>query len=246
MTSADLSGASSPDRDAGCAGEASGGAEGFTGRALRRDAQRNREAIMTAAREVFGEQGLDAPLEQIARRAGVGIGTLYRRFPTRIKLLDAILTSAVQAHIDAADEALAMTDPWEGFVHYLVRTGELQAADRGINDMMSMRMPQAATAERLKVRMYEQLVRVVRRAQQSGQLRADFAAEDLALVTWANTRIMEATAAVAPDAWRRHLGLLLDAFRAERAHELPAPPLTPRQVYRAMVSLGTRCTGRPG
>jgi AcrR family transcriptional regulator len=212
---------------------------------LRADAQRNREAILAAAREVFAEQGIDAPLEEIARRAGVGIGTLYRRFPTRLDLVDAILTGAVEQHVEAAETALAMSDPWDGFVYYLEATGRLQAADRGINDMMSMRLPRAARAEAVKKRMIELAGKIIGRAQDSGQLRADVTPEDLAFLAWANGRIVEATHGVAPQAWRRHLALLLDGFRADRAHELPVPALTPRQVYRAMLSLGTRCTGQP-
>jgi AcrR family transcriptional regulator len=94
-------------------------------RRLRRDAQRNRDAILAAARQVFPEQGLEAPLEEIARRAGVGIATLYRRFPTRTELLDAVLAPAVQEHVDAAEQALAMDDPWEGFAFYLERSCRL-------------------------------------------------------------------------------------------------------------------------
>ena len=128
------------------------GAEATRGRAacprLRADARRNREAVLVAARQVFAELGLDAPLEEIARRAGVGIGTLYRRFPTRLDLVDAILTGAMEAIVRAAEEALAMADPWEGFVHYLEETGRLQATDRGINDMISMRLPRAARPRR--------------------------------------------------------------------------------------------------
>jgi AcrR family transcriptional regulator len=212
---------------------------------LRADAMRNREAVVAAARQVFAEAGLDAPLEEIARRAGVGIGTLYRRFPSRLDLVDAILTSAVEAHVRVADEALAIADPWEGFVHFLTEALRLQASDRGLNDMMSMRLPRATQAEAAKRRFFEAQAEIISRAQRSGELRADVTPEDLALLVWATTRIVEATDGVAADAWQRHLGLLLDGFRADRARPLPVPPLTPRQVYRAMLSLGTRCTGAP-
>jgi AcrR family transcriptional regulator len=215
-------------------------------RPLRRDAQRNRDAIVAAAGEVFGEEGLQAPLEAIARRAGVGIGTLYRRFPTRVDLLDAVLTDTVQAHVDAAEQALAMDDPWEGFAFYLERTCELQAANRR-GDVLSMRLERATAMEAARNRLFELSLEVIGRAQASGRLRADLTPEDLAFVLWGNARVMEATAAAgSPDAWRRHLGFLLDGFRAERASELPVPALTPRQVYRAMVTLGRRCTGEPG
>jgi AcrR family transcriptional regulator len=213
-------------------------------RRLRRDAQRNYDAILTAARQVFCDHGLEAPLEEIARRAGVGIATLYRRFPSRVELLDAILADTLQAHVEVAERALATDDPWDGFVAYLEETGRLQAADRGLNDAMGMRFPRATATEAAKTRLFEVVAQVVARAQRSGQLRADLTQEDLALVTWANTRIIQAgQAAGVPDAWRRHLGFLLDGFRAERAHPLPQPPLSPRQVYRAMLVLGRRSAG---
>ena len=212
-------------------------------RRLRRDAQRNRDAILVAAREVFPEQGLEAPLEEIARRAGVGIATLYRRFPTRTELLDAVLAPAVQEHVDAAEQALAMDDPWEGFAFYLERSCQLEASDRGLNDIMSMRLPRATAVEAAKRRLYRLTRELVVHAQQAGRLRADVTQEDLVFLHWANTRILQATrAAGAPDAWRRHLGLLLDGFRADCAHPLPEPPLSPRQVYRAMLTLGASCT----
>jgi AcrR family transcriptional regulator len=213
-------------------------------RPLRRDARRNRDAIVAAARQVFCDHGLEAPLEEIARRAGVGIATLYRRFPSRVELLDAVLADTVQAHVEAAEQALAMDDPWDGFVHYLEQTCRLQAADRGLNDVMGMRFPRATATEAAKARLFELVGQVVQRAQENGQLRADLTLEDLALVTWANTRILPACrAAGAPDAWRRHLGFLLDGFRAERASPLPQPSLSPRQVHRAMVTLGRRSAG---
>jgi AcrR family transcriptional regulator len=213
-------------------------------RRLRRDAQRNRDAILAAARQVFCDHGLEAPLEEIARRAGVGIGTLYRRFPSRVELLDAVLADTVQAHVDAAEQALATDDPWEGFACYLEETCRLQAANRGLNDAMGMRFPRATAVEAAKARLFELVGELVRRAQASGQLRSDLTLEDLAFLNWANARILQAgRAAGAPDAWRRHLGFLLDGFRAERAHPLPQPPLSPRQVHRAMLTLGRRSAG---
>jgi AcrR family transcriptional regulator len=213
-------------------------------RRLRRDARRNRDAIVAAARQVFCDHGLEAPLEQIARQAGVGIATLYRRFPNRAALLDAVLTDNLQAHIKVAEQALAMDDPWDGFAFYLERSCRLQAADRGLNDVMGMRFPRATAVEAAKARLFEVVGQVVDRAQQSGQLRADLTLEDLAYLNWANSRILPAVrAAGAPDAWQRHLGLLLDGLRAERAHPLPQPPLSVRQVHRAMVTLGRRSAG---
>jgi AcrR family transcriptional regulator len=213
-------------------------------RRLRRDARRNRDALVEAARQVFCDHGLEAPLEQIARQAGVGIGTLYRHFPNRAALLDAVGSDHLQSHIDVAEQALAADDPWDGFAFYLEQSCRLQAADRGLNDVMGMRFPRATATEAAKTRLYELVGRVVDRAQQSGQLRPDVTLEDLAFLNWANARILPAVrAAGAPDAWQRHLGLLLDGFRADRANPLPQPPLSPRQVHRAMVTLGRRSAG---
>ena len=213
---------------------------------LRRDAQRNRDAILVAARQVFCELGLEAPLEEIARQAGVGIATLYRRFPNRTALLDAVLADTVEAHITVAERALATDDPWDGFAFYLEQSCRLQAADRGLNDVMGMRFPRATAVEAAKTRLFDLVAQVVDRAQQSGQLRADITMEDLAFLNWANARILPAVrAAGAPDAWRRHLGWLLDGFRADRAHPLPVPPLSPPQVHRAMLTLGRRSAGDP-
>jgi AcrR family transcriptional regulator len=220
------------------------GSAGAPARPLRRDARRNRDAILAAARQVFCDHGLEAPLEEIARRAGVGIGTLYRRFPSRVELLDAVLAETVQAHVAAAERALAIDDPWDGLASYLEETCRLEAANRGLNDAMGMRFPRATTVEAAKARLFDLVKQVVTRAQESGQLRADLTLEDLALVTWANARILQAgRAGGAPDAWRRHLAFLLDGFHAERAHPLPQPPMSPAQVHRAMHNLGRRSAG---
>src|ERR1700737_4909484 len=110
---------------------------GEMGRPLRRDAQRNRELLVAAAREVFAQRGVDVALDEIARRAGVSIGTLYNRFPTRAALVEAVFVDRLEAVVALGEEALLMADPWEGFVHCLQGICELQAADRGYNDVAS-------------------------------------------------------------------------------------------------------------
>jgi hypothetical protein len=168
-------------------------------------------------------------------------------FPSRVELLDAVLAEALQAHIEVAERALAMEDPWEGFCFYLEETCRLQATDRGLNDAMGMRFPRTPALEAARGRLFDLGGQLIARAQQAGQLRPDITHEDLALVTWANARVPQAVrAAGAPDAWRRHLGFLLDGFRADRATPLPEAPLSPRQVYRAMLVLGRRSAGITG
>jgi AcrR family transcriptional regulator len=207
---------------------------------LRKDAQRNRAALLDAARTAFAQEGLDAALEGIARRAGLAIGTLYRHFPTRMDLVAAIVAEKKRAWIKAAETAVALEPAWDGLTFFLERVCELQAGDRAFNDIASMRFPYARGIETARKRAYDLGRRIVERAQAEGSLRPDVTAEDLTFIFWAHARISEATHAIDPDAWRRYLALTLDGLRATAAHPLPAPPLRPRQVLRAQLHLGRR------
>ncbi|MFI9202349.1 TetR/AcrR family transcriptional regulator [Streptomyces sp. NPDC053048] len=208
-----------------------------TGRPLRRDAQRNRDAIVAAARTAFAEQGISTSLEGIARRAGVAIGTLYRHFPRRLDLMRAIFDDKLEECVRAGERALTVPDAWEAFTGFLERLCELQAADRGLNDLLSMTFSCDWTTEAHE-RIQELFRRVVARAHHDGRLRKDVTAEDLALLVWSHTRVIEATRTSAPNAWRRHLALTLDGFRADRAHPLPEPPMAASEVRDAMAALG--------
>jgi AcrR family transcriptional regulator len=207
-------------------------------RPMRSDARRNRDGLLCAARVAFAEHGLDAPLEHVAREAGVSIGTLYRHFPARIDLVQAVFTESLTGLLEAAERAAAMDDAWAGFCMYVESMCELQADDRGLNDLAGIRLPNSACLDAIQQRIGQLGVTVVERAQRQGRLRPDVTPEDLAFVTWSHGRIAEATKGIAPQAWRRHLHLVLDGFRAHRASPLPEPPLTRTQLYRAMVRLG--------
>lgn len=206
----------------------------------RADARRNRAALLDAARVAFAEEGLDAALEGVARRAGLAIGTLYRHFPTRMDLVGAIIVEKKRAWIRAAETALVMKPAWDGLTFFLERVCELQAGDLAFNDIASMRFPYAPGIEAARKRAYDLSRRIVERAQAEGSLRPDITAEDLVFIIWAHSRVSEATHAVDPNAWRRYLALTLDGFRATAAHPLPAPPLRPRQVLRAQLLMGRR------
>ncbi|MFJ9350001.1 TetR/AcrR family transcriptional regulator [Streptomyces sp. NPDC101237] len=206
-------------------------------KALRRDAQRNRDAIVAAARTAFAEQGLDASLEGVARAAGVAIGTLYRHFPRRLDLVEELFTAKFTELLATAEEAAAMDDAWEGFCHYLEKLCQLQACDRAFNDLASARLPVHALGRGMFERSQERAAQIFRNAQEQGVLRPDVTPQDIAFVIWSQAGIIRATRAVAPQAWRRHLHLLLDGFRARCAHELPEPPLTTRQVDQTLTTL---------
>jgi AcrR family transcriptional regulator len=207
-------------------------------RELRTDARQNRDALLRAARQAFALRGLDAALEQIARDAGVSIGTLYRHFPSRIDLVQAVFTDRLEQLLAAAERAEAMPDAWAGLRLYIEARCELQVSDRGFDDLAGVRLPSSSCIDAIQDSILRLGVAIVERAQRQGTLRPDITAEDLAFVTWSQGRIAEATRDIAPNAWRRHLHLILDAFRADRASPLTEPPLTRDELYRAMVRLG--------
>jgi len=203
----------------------------------RRDAVERHDKLIAAAQREFAAQGVDASLEKIARDAGVAIGTLYRHFPTRVDLLMAAFQPRLQEFLDGATKALEMDDPWEGFVYYLENLFRVQAGDRGFNDFLSRRFTDNAETERIHDQMCRQIEDVLTRAQEAGEARPDITQADIVNLIWSNGRIIDATSATAPNAWRRYLYLMLDAYRAERAHPIPEPPMTDEQLYDAMVHL---------
>ena len=142
-------------------------------RPLRRDAQRNRTAVLDAARQVFTRHGLQAPLEWIAREAGVGISTLYRHFPTRVDLIEAVGLDTLDDWISTAQHALTFPDPWAGLVYYLEEICRRQTEDRGFTDIASTRFPDKERIEDGLRRAHELSTQIVARARQTGQLRDD-------------------------------------------------------------------------
>jgi AcrR family transcriptional regulator len=202
-------------------------------RALRSDAADNRRRIVAAARAVFAERGLDAPLDEIARRADVGRATLHRRFPTRDALVAAAFEDRMAEYAEAAEAALRERDPWSGFRGFVERVCAMQARDRGARDVLTMSFPHAKGLEEVRDRAYRDFVELIRRAQAAGQLRADFVPEDLVMLQMANAGLIRGLGEHAPSAWRRFVALVLDGCRTGAAHPLPAAP-TPARVYRAM------------
>jgi AcrR family transcriptional regulator len=203
-----------------------------TGRPLRQDAARNRERLVLAAREVFRHKGLDASLEEIAREAGVAIGTLYNRFPTRGELVDAALGPLALQAVEQAERAADAEDPWQGFVTLIQDTCTLFADDRGYADVYRSRVADTPVITAAQERLGVLKATVMGRAKRAGVIRADLEGTDLTLITWAVVGIIDATRTSAPDAWRRHLALLLDGLHPEAAHPLPAP-ITRAQLMNA-------------
>jgi AcrR family transcriptional regulator len=208
---------------------------------LRRDAQRNRDAILVAAQSVFGERGLDAGVDEIARRAGVGMGTLYRRFPHKDDLIAAIFEQRLAELAAVAEAALHDPKPWDGLVRVLAAVGELQAANRGFKDILAhtLRREGALTPVRLRVRRLN--AELVERAQQAGVLRDDITPEDITVFLLSLCVVVDTTSDVAPDFWRRFLAIAMDGLRpGEKRQPLPQPPLTRQQLTKAMSRTASR------
>ena len=200
---------------------------------LRRDALRNRERIVAGARALFAERGLEVSVEDITRRAGLGMGTLYRHFPTKEELIDAVLEDALGELLRLAESALEEPDPWTGLCLFLERALALNAENRGLKDIVATRAHGLGRAAAMRSRLRPLTARLVERAHEQGSLRADFAAEDLALLLWGGAGVIEAGGGVAPGIWRRYLGFLLDGLRSEAATPQRQAPLTRAQVDRA-------------
>jgi len=199
---------------------------------LRADAAENRRRILEAAPAVFAERGLDAPLDEIARRAGVGNATLYRRFPTRDDLVAAVFEQRLAEYIAAAEEALRVADPWAGFCQYVERICEMQAADQGAAEVLAMTFPNPAVQTQNE-RAYDAFTRLVHRARDAGRLRPDFTVEDFVLLMLANIGVVRGTGELAEKAVRRHAALVLAGLQAESDDALP-PPLSAAEIESAM------------
>lgn len=201
---------------------------------LRSDAERNRDRIVTAAREAYATDGLGVSMNDLARRAGIGIATLFRRFPTRDDLIAAVFADTMAAYHDAATAALTDPDPWRGFAGYLETVCAMQAANRGFADVLTTTFPTAKSLETTRQAAFRALTELITRAQEAGRLRPDFTPEDVAVLLMANAGVVAATGDAAPDAWRRHLAYLLQAYGQAGPAPLPPSP-APRSLYRAML-----------
>ncbi|MGO4385634.1 TetR/AcrR family transcriptional regulator [Specibacter sp. RAF43] len=195
---------------------------------LRSDAARNRASIVAAAAAVFAEQGIEAPLTDVARRAGVGIATLYRRFPDRDRLIDAVFAGKMGDYAGVADDALAMADPWTGFCWYVHTVCAMQSADHGFMNVLSTRFPSenAAALEAQRVRAFRGFNRLVALAKKTGRLRADFSDRDLPMLLMAHAGIVEATGNTVPELSARFVAYMIEAFSAgpDLRAALPNPP----------------------
>ncbi|MEU2349659.1 TetR/AcrR family transcriptional regulator [Modestobacter sp. NPDC049651] len=203
-------------------------------RPLRRDAARNRELLLAAARTVFAERGLEATLDDVAKAAGVGVGTAYRHFGNKFELATAVLEEAIDAMVVMAEKALADEDPWRGLVSCLESALGLQAFNRGLREVLtSVSDPESVL--RIKEKLEEPLTLLVQRAQAAGALRADVTVGDFKVLTVMVCAVADLAGETAPEIWRRYLALLLPGLRPGN-DPLPVEALTLAQLDAASTS----------
>ncbi|CAM5227893.1 TetR/AcrR family transcriptional regulator OS=Streptomyces tendae OX=1932 GN=GUR47_18540 PE=4 SV=1 [Streptomyces tendae] len=206
-----------------------GPAAGEAPAGLRADARRNRERVLEAAREIFAAQGVDAPMSAVARRAGLGVATLYRRFPTRSALVTAAFEDQLAMCATAFDEAMADPDPGHGLYVLLEKVCTTLVTDRGFETVFMADFPEALDYDRERAIAEDRLSHLVQRARDAGRLREDFDPADIPLLLLAVSGLAGQPPETAVPAARRLLTYLFQSFRAHppsRPGPLPpAPPL---------------------
>jgi len=179
-------------------------------RPLRADARRNRERILVAARYACAEHGASVQIDDVARSAGVGVGTVYRHFPTKDALIEALVAEKFRITSENMRAALEIEDPWESFAEALRRNAEVMAADAGLRDALIRLAPSTLHTSEARQETDELGSRLIARAQAAGVLRDDITVDDIGALMGGLCLSM-----AHPDLdWRRHLDLLLDGLRA--------------------------------
>ncbi|MFX0592376.1 TetR/AcrR family transcriptional regulator [Melissospora conviva] len=206
-----------------------------SGRPLRRDAERNRRRTLHAAEELFARHGLDVTLDDVARHAGLGVGTVYRRFANKEELIEALFEEKVAALAGLAERAAAAPDPGTALIDFLTEACTRHALDHGLREISLSNRYAPARIAVVKDRLVPAIRTLVARARSAGALRADFTAEDVPVVLLMVGAAADFGQQADPQAWRRYLVLLLDGLPVTRrcATALPGPSLTEEELAAA-------------
>ncbi|WP_067660079.1 TetR/AcrR family transcriptional regulator [Nocardia harenae] len=212
-------------------------------RRLRADAARNQERIVAAARELFGERGLEISLDDVAERAGVGVGTVYRRFAGKKELIVQVFARQMDDFVAAAERAGRNPDPWAGLVEFFEYACRHLAGSRGFSEVILELDDRIERFAELRERMQPPLNRIVERARAAGDLHPDVQTTDLFALVHMIDSFAEFCRPVAPETWRRYLAVALNGVRGDGAARLPLcePALTEEQIEQAK---GKHCPSR--
>lgn len=196
-----------------------------TERPMRADARRNRERVLDAALHCFAADGLQAQMDDVACRAKVGVGTVYRHFPTKDALLEALADDYFARQAEAARAALEFEDPWEAFSGYVHRASDILGENRALAQVLRDRpgmMSAAALRAAEELGFFETLTALIDRATEAGALRPDFRLEDIPLIMCALGSLQTSRG---DDSWRRQRAIILDGLRAPGSEPLPDEPV---------------------
>jgi AcrR family transcriptional regulator len=209
-----------------------------TDRPLRRDAEINRQRLLTAASELFAQQGLAVTLNDIAHHAGVGVGTAYRRFANKDEVIDALFEQRLNQVIALATEAVQDRDAWRGLTTFLERSLEMQLEDRGLTELLNNPQLKQHRVNEARDRIAPLVNALVDRAKAQGVLRPDVEGTDAIFIQVALTGVMDSTRNVEPTLYRRYLTIFLDGMRADRGPltALPVAALTTEHTHVAMTA----------
>jgi AcrR family transcriptional regulator len=216
-----------------------------TNQPLRKDAERNRQRILEAARELFAQRGLGVTLNDIAHHAGVGVGTVYRRFPDKEPLIDTLFQEQLDEWQQLFEDGLADPDPWHAIVTVHERALELWARNRGLKEII-LGSPQASErGTKQRIQLHPLAAKLIERAQSAGQVRTDATTQDFGVVLVMVAAVMDAAADVDPELWRRYLRIALQGLRPEGA---PLEPLLvqavePTQMDELLIGIWKRRRG---
>jgi AcrR family transcriptional regulator len=209
--------------------------------ALRADAERNRQRLLDAAREVFAQRGLDVTLDEIARHAGVGTGTAYRRFPNKDALIEALMVERIGDLQAIAQACLEEPDPWQGLAGYFERALELQAADRGLKEVLFSPGRGREGVARARGALAPVVGQIVQRAVDAGVVRSDLSTTDVPLITFMLNTLVDIGREVEPELYRRYLTIVLDGLRPrDGAEPLPVDALDLPRFVEAMTTWKSR------
>lgn len=207
-------------------------------RPLRADAQKNRERILEAASIVFARQGLDASLDAVAAEAGVGVGTVYRRFPERQLLINELFEEKLEKFVALAVECDSFEDPFEGLVRFLAEASRMHGEDVGLRQIMLGPGVTSVMMEKPRQAIAPIIDGMIEKAKTSGDLREDFDVLDVPLIEFMLARLNDITGRVSPDLWERLLTLVIDGLKQARTDTTPMPvkPATTGQYIAALAS----------
>lgn len=197
-----------------------------TPRPRRADAVRNRERVLDCAEQLFAEQGLRVQLDDVAERAGVGVGTVCRNFATKEALVEEVLNRARASLVAEADRCLAFDDAVAGFREFVAALVAFQSRFRALAEEMSDRPSPSPDSTSLRSLMFDRITELVRRAQGAGALRTDLGAGDIAVLFAGIAHASTLTAHLEPGQRDRFVTVMLDGLRPFGASPLPGRPMT--------------------